>query len=217
MPRPGAHPIDWLRGVALSLERLAAEGVASGAVRGAADELRPGLPADLEDRLRALAGNLLTAFERLAREAAASPAPPLEAWSRTIAEGAARGTVTEFRRLVPDLQPMTQELLQRVKLWLDRSASEAAARAAEIRAPGDRARIAAAGAIAGAAEQLGLAMPVLAAPAAELASEVGRGFVRGTAEELGRQVRRLGRSRAAPAAILGGCAVLAFLLGGRRR
>lgn len=183
----GGHPVEWLRGIALSLERLAAQGVASGAVRGAADELRDGLP-EL----------------------------PLETWSRSAAEGAVRGAVEEIRRLVPEMQPATQGLLERLKLWLDGSASEAAAHTQEMRAPGDRMRIAAAGAVSGAVEQLSVALPQLGFPAAEFASRVGRGFVRGSAEEVARQLRSAGRSPLLRA-VGAGVAIVAVLLAVRRR
>lgn len=216
MSNRGAHPVEWLRDLALSLERLAAQGVASGAVRGAADELRAGFPDDLDAQVRALLQDGLTVLGRLAGEAARSRTSPLGTWSRATAEGAVRGAVEEFRRLVPDMQPTTKELLGRVKLWLDRSASEAAARAQEIRAPGDRARIATAGAIAGATERLGVALPLLAEPAAEFASRLGRGFVRGAAEEVGRQIQLAARTPLVRAVAAGG-AVVAVLLAVRRR
>jgi hypothetical protein len=212
-----AHPFEWLRGLALSLERLAAQGVASGAVRGAADELRAGVPDDLDAQVRALLQEGLTVLERLVGEAARSKGSPLGTWSRTTAEGAVRGAVEEVRRLVPDLQPTTQEIFARVNLWLDRSASEAAARAQEIRVPGDRMRIAAAGAVAGATEQLGVALPQLGAPAAEFAARVGRGFVRGAADELGRQLQVAGRSPLVRAVLAGGAIVAALLAVRRRR
>lgn len=212
----GAHPVEWLRGFTLSLERLAAQGMASGAVRGAADELRAGLPDDLGAHVRTLLQDGLRVLERAVGEAAASETSPLGTWSRATAEGAARGAVEEVRRLVPNMQETTQELLGRLKLWLDRSASEAAERAQVIHAPGDRMRIAAAGAVAGAAEQLTVSLPLLAAPVAELASRAGRGFVRGTAEEMGRQIQHAGRSRLVRAVVAGGAA-LALLLVVRRR
>ncbi len=216
MPGRGTHPVDWLRGLALSLERLAAQGVASGAVRGATEELRAGVPEDLDVLVRALLQDALVVLGRLADEAARSKSSPLSAWSRTVAEGAVRGAVEEARRLVPDLQPTTQELIGRVRLWLDRSQAEAAARAQAIRAPGDRARIAAAGAIAGATDQMIAAFPVLAEPAAEFASRVGSGAVRGAAEELGRHARNAARSPVVRGVVAGGAALL-LLLAVRRR
>jgi hypothetical protein len=168
----GPHPIEWLRGVALSLERLAAQGVASGAVRGAAEERRA-----------------------------------LEEWSRSAAQGAARGVVEELRRLVPNLQPTTQDILGRARLWLERSESEAVARAHALRAPDELARAAVAGAVAGASEQLSALLPTLAAPAAEVAARIGSGLVRGGAEELARQLRAAARNPAARAVALGIAAI----------
>lgn len=213
----GAHPVKWLRGLALSLERLAAQGVMGGAVRGAADELRSGMPDNLDGQVRALLQEGLTVLEQLMAEAARSRDSPLGTWSRTTAEGAVRGAVEEFRRLVPEMQPTTQELLGRVKQFLDRSAAEAEERAQVIHAPGDRVRIAAAGAVVGATEQLGVVLPQLAAPAAEFAARVGRGFVQGSTEEVGRQVRLAGRSPLARAVLVGGAIVAAVLLAVRRR
>jgi hypothetical protein len=217
-----AHPVEWLRGVALSLERLAVQGVAGGAVRGATDELRAGVPDDLEEKVGVLLRDALTILERLAAEAVRTKASPVDTWSRAAAEGAVRGAVEEARRLIPDLQPTTQELLGRVKRWLDRSAAEAEERAQVIRAPGDRARVAAAGAVAGAAEQLGAALPGLAAPAAEFASRVGRGFVRGAAEEVACRLEAAARLPLVRAALAGGAlaaggAIVAALLGAKRR
>jgi hypothetical protein len=213
----GAHPFEWLRGLALSLERLAAQGVASGAVRGAADELKAGVPDDLDAQVRTLLQQGLTVLERLVDEAARSRGSPLGTWSRTTAEGAVRGAVEELRRLVPEMQPTTQELLVRVKQFLERSAAESEERAQVIHAPGDRVRIAAAGAVAGATEQLGVALPQLGAPAAEFAARVGRGFVRGGTEEVGRQIRLAGRSPLVRAVLAGSAIVAAAVLAVRRR
>jgi hypothetical protein len=221
MPERGTNPVEWLRGIAISLERLAAQGVASGAVRGATQELRAGVPADVDAQGRALLLDALVLLERLVGGAARSKSPPLAAWSHEAAEGAVRGAVEEARRLVPNLQPTTQELLARVNLWLDRSESEAVARAQAIRAPGEMARASAAGAVEGAAGQLGASLPVLAAPAAELAERVGRGAVKGAAEELGRQAIAATRNPAVrlvaggAAAVAGAAALLLLAL--RRR
>jgi hypothetical protein len=211
----GAHPLEWLRGFALSVERLAAQGVASGALRGAADELRAGLPDDVSARVRTLLESGLTTLEHAVAAAAETSSTP-GSWSQATAEAVVRGTVEEFRRLIPELRPTTREVLERVKTWLERSASEAAARAQEIRAPGDRARIAAAGAISGALEKLSEELPRLAQPAADLAEQVGRALVRGSADELSQRMQRVGRSPLFRMAIAGG-AVLVVLFAARRR
>jgi len=209
MAERGTHPVDWLRGLALSLERLAAQGVASGAVRGATEEIRAGVPGDLDVQLRALVQDALKVVERLAEEAARSKASPLAAWSRSVGEGTVQGAIEEFRRLVPYAQPMNAELFAHVKAWLDRSQTESAARTQAIHSPGDIARTAAQGAVAGVTDQLSTALPALATPAAEFASRVGRGVVRGAAEELGHQARELGRRTRVAARSPVGRAVLA--------
>jgi hypothetical protein len=212
------HPVEWLQELALSIERLAARGVASGAVRGATDELRAGLPDDLDAQARALLRDGLVVLERFAREAAGSWGEPIEAWSRAAAAGAVRGAVEEARLLRPEMQQTTEELLKALKLWLHRAAAEAEERAHVIRAPSDRLRIATTGVIAGAMEQLTTALPSLTAPTAELASSVGRGFVRGTAEELGRQLEAARRNPLVRALLAGGVGLIAVvLLAGRRR
>jgi hypothetical protein len=223
MPDRGTHPVEWLRGIALSLERLAAQGVASGAVRGATDELRAGVPEDLDAQVRVLVEDTLAVLGRLVSEAARSETPPLDAWSRTAAEGAVRGAVEEMRRLVPDMQPTTRDLLGRLRQWLDHSQAEATERARVLRSPADIARLAAAGAVAGAADQLGVAIPALTAPAAELATRVGRGVVRGAVEEAGNQVRVASRNPVLRAVVACGAAAVAtgaavaVLLAVRRR
>jgi hypothetical protein len=211
-----AHPFEWMQHLALSIERLAARGVASGAVRGAADELRAGLPDDLDAQARALLRDGLVVLERFARESAGSWVGPLEACSRAVAVGAVSGAVEEARRLRPEMQLATEELFKYLKLWLDRAASEAEERAHLIRAPSDRLRIAAAAVVAGAMEQASAALPSMDAPMAELASSVGHGFVRGIGEELGRQLQ-LARHNPIGRALLAVGAIAVVLLAVRRR
>jgi len=178
-------------------------------VRGATEEIRAGVPGDLDVQLRALVQDALKVVERLAEEAARSKASPLAAWSRSVGEGTVQGAIEEFRRLVPYAQPMNAELFAHVKAWLDRSQTESAARTQAIHSPGDIARTAAQGAVAGVTDQLSTALPALATPAAEFASRVGRGVVRGAAEELGHQARELGRRTRVAARSPVGRAVLA--------
>jgi hypothetical protein len=216
MPNRAAHPVEWLQELALSLERLAARGVAGGAVRGAADELRSRLPDDLDAQARALLRDGLVVLERFARESAGSWVGPLEACSRAVAGGAVGGAVEETRRLRPEMQLATEELFKYLKLWLDRAAAEAEERAHLIRAPSERLRIAAAAVVAGAMEQVTAALPSMDAPTAELASSVGRGFVRGIGEEVGRQLQ-LARQNPIARALLAGGAIAAVFLAVRRR
>ena len=215
MPDRGGNR-EWLRSFALALERLAAEGIAGGAVRGAADELRAGLRDGLDDHGRALLAEGLSVVERFVRETSTSPTPAVETWTEAAARGATRGLIEEFRRLIPEMRPMTQELFTQVRHWLDGTAAEAAAHASEVYTLSDRARVAAAGAIAGAAEQLHAVLPALAGPAGEFAAKVGGGFVRGAADETRRRVKLAGRDPRLRLAALGG-AFVAVLLVLRRR
>jgi len=210
------HPVAWLRALALSLERLAAQGVASGAVRGATEELRAGVPEEVDAQVRTLLPLVFRVLEHLVEEAAHPGTSPLGAWSRSAAAGAMQGAVEELRRLVPEMRPMNQELYRRARQWLERSEEEAAARASAIREPGDRMRIAMAGAVAGATEQLKSTLPALAEPAADLASAIGRGAIRGVAEEVRLQARRAARSPVLRAMLAGGAA-LAIVAASRRR
>jgi hypothetical protein len=210
------HPVAWLRELALSLERLAAQGVASGAVRGAAEELKAGVP-EAEAQVRTLIPLVFRLLERLAEEGARPGASPIGAWSRSAAVGATQGAVEEFRRLVPEMRPMNQELFRRARLWLERTEEEAAARVRAIRDPGDLARVAAAGAIQGATEQLRSTLPALAEPASDVAAAIGRGVVRGAAEEVSLQARRAARSPVLRAVLAGGAALAIVAVSVARR
>lgn len=171
-------PVELLRQLTLSAGRLATEGIASGAVRGATEELRAGLP-ELDGQLQDLLRDVLAILGRMAHEAAERPAGQPGARARVIAEEVVRGALGEFRRSTPGWSALSQELLERVNQWLERSAEVAASRQLEIRRPGDRARMMATGAVEGALEQLHVSMPQLAPEVAGLASQVGRGFVEG--------------------------------------
>ncbi|EPX64794.1 hypothetical protein D187_000216 [Cystobacter fuscus DSM 2262] len=171
-------PGELLRQLTLSAGRLATEGIASGAVRGATEELRAGLP-ELDGQFQDLLRDVLAILGRMAHEAAERPAWQPGARARVIAEEVVQGALGEFRRSTPGWTALSQELLDRVNQWLERSAEVAASRQLEIRRPGDRARMMATGAVEGALEQLHVCMPQLAPEVAGLASQVGRGFVEG--------------------------------------
>jgi hypothetical protein len=217
MSEHGTRPVEWLRALALAAERLAARGVAGGAVRGAADELAAELPDDVQAQVRTLIQEGLVVVERLVEEAGRPDSSLLGTWSQTAATGAVRGAVEELRRLVPEMRPMNQQLLRAVTSWLERTSSESAVRAEEIRVPGSRARVKAAGAIAGAVEQLNAALPALAAPAAEFASLVGRGVMRGASEELGRQLRLVRAPRVRKAVTATAVVLVVLVLAATRR
>ncbi|MFY0571657.1 hypothetical protein ACN28E_48615 [Archangium lansingense] len=171
-------PVELLRQLTLSVERLAAQGLASGAVRGASEELRARLP-QLDGQLQEVFEDVLTLLGRMAHEAAERPARPPEEWSRLAAEGAVRGAVEQLRRSMPGLDAFSREVLERLNQLLERSTRVAANREWELRTPGERAQLAAAGAVRGALEQLNESMTQLAPVAAEFSSQVGRGFVEG--------------------------------------
>jgi hypothetical protein len=193
-------PVELLRQLTLSIERLAAQGIASGAVRGATEELRAGLP-ELDGQVQAVFQDVLALLERMAHEAAERPSRPSEEWSSLIAQGAVRGAVEQLRRSLPGLNVFSSEVMARLNVLLEQSARVAANREAEIRTPGTRARLAAAGAVQGALGQLHDSMPQLAPVAAEFSSQVGRGLVEGLGakvveenEALAALLERVGRS-----------------------
>jgi hypothetical protein len=171
-------PVELLRQLTLSVERLAAQGLASGAVRGATEELRAGLPA-LDGQLQAVFEDVLSLLERMAHEAAVRPARPPEEWSRLVAEGAVRGALEELRRSMPGVEVFTREAVEHLNQLLEDSTRIASGREKELRQPGARARLVAAGAVKGALRQLHDALPQLAPVVAALSSQVGRGFIEG--------------------------------------
>lgn len=183
-------PVELLRQLTLSIERLAAQGIASGAVRGATEELRAGLP-ELDGQVQTVLQDVLTLLERMAHEAAERPPRPSEEWSSLIAQGAVRGAVEQLRRSMPGVNALSTEVMARLNQLLDQSARVAANREEEIRTPGTRARLAAAGAVQGALGQLHDSMQELAPVAAEFSSQVGRGLVDGLGAKAGEESEAL--------------------------
>ncbi len=171
-------PVELLRQLTLAIERLAVQGLASGAVRGATDELRAGMP-EFDGQVQELLQDVLTILGRMAQEAAERPAYPPGTWPRLVAEAAVQGAIEELRRSLPRLDALSKELLDRVNALLDRSAEVAASRRSDLLKPGSRARLTAAGVVEGALRELQQAMPMLAPLTAELASQAGGGFVAG--------------------------------------
>lgn len=192
-------PVELLRQLTLSIERLAAQGIASGVVRGATEELRAGMP-ELDGQLQAVIQDVVTLLGRMVHEAAERPARSPEEWSRLIGEGVVRGAVEELRRLMPGADTFSGEVVARLNVLLERTTRLAANREQEILTPGTRARLAAAGAVQGALGQLHESMPQLAPVAAEFSSQVGRGLVEGLgakaeekSDELAAFLERAGR------------------------
>ncbi|MGA9525814.1 MAG: hypothetical protein WBV82_30425 [Myxococcaceae bacterium] len=188
---------DRLRHLALSLERLLAEGIASGAVRGTADELHL---EGLDDELRSMADDLLVLLRRLAEGAVAHPAFPPESWTERAAIGAVRGGVEELKRSLPLVNEAVGDILVRLGRWLDEASEEAKLRKEQDLAPGYRMRAASSGAVEGAIGQLEASLPILARFASTFASSAGRGFVEGATAAIGENlasggvIRETGRS-----------------------
>ncbi|XXF79977.1 hypothetical protein P2318_09565 [Myxococcaceae bacterium GXIMD 01537] len=186
------YPLELMRQLTLSIERLLAQGLASGAVHGATQELQAGLP-EMDEPLRALFQDVLTLVGRLAHDAASRPAYPPGTWPRVIAESAMHGIMMEFRNSHPDLHITTEEIFKRLRDWLERSTEHEQQRLEEGRAPGFRARDAAAGAVEGVVAQLDKSRERLAPMAAEVASQAGRGFVEGLGAKTDEQTEALTR------------------------
>lgn len=173
-------PVELLRRVTLSLEQLAVQGLASGAVRGASEGLQAELPA-LDGQLRALIEDGVALLARLVQDAAERPPG---AWTRSMAESAVAGAVDELRRSMPGVDALSRELIERMNAWLERSSEAAALRNRELREPGARAREMATGVVEGVVKELEHALPAVSPMGAEVASQAGRGFIQGLGEAL---------------------------------
>lgn len=183
-------PVETLRQLALSLERLAAREAATGLVRGTAEGLREELP-ELDGQLRALLKDALTVLGRMAREAAEREKVDPGATAHTLASSAMQGAIEVLEREWQNGGMPLHAFLERLNRLLDGVADFALSRADEIRTPGERARSMAEGVVQAATEQLHESIPALAqdlralAPlGAEVASHVGRGLVEGIESKL---------------------------------
>ncbi|NTX53237.1 hypothetical protein [Myxococcus sp. CA039A] len=176
-----------MRRLTLSLERIAAHGLTSGAIQGASEGLQAELPG-LDGQLRQL---IQDAVALLAREVEVAAERPRGSWSRSLVESAVQGVVAELRRSMPGADALSHDLLERVNGWLDHSAKAADQRQRELRQPGARARTLATGAVRGAVLELEHEMPVLAPIASEVASQAGRGLVEGLSTALDARTERL--------------------------
>ncbi|NTX39427.1 hypothetical protein HUA78_33825 [Myxococcus sp. CA033] len=180
-------PVELMRRLTLSLERIAAHGLTSGAIQGASEGLQAELPG-LDGQLRQL---IQDAVALLAREVEVAAERPRGSWSRSLVESAVQGVVAELRRSMPGADALSHDLLERVNGWLDHSAKAADQRQRELRQPGARARTLATGAVRGAVLELEHEMPVLAPIASEVASQAGRGLVEGLSTALDARTERL--------------------------
>lgn len=183
-------PVEVLRNLALSLERLAVHEAASGAVRGAADGLRKELP-ELDEQLRSLLQDALTVLGRLAHEAAERERVEPGAAAQALSAAAMQGVLEVLEREWQDGGMPLHSFIERLNRLLDGVADFAHFRADEIRTPRERAQAIAEALMESVARQLHEAVPTLAedlrtlAPVGEeLASRVGKGFVAGLESKL---------------------------------
>lgn len=178
-------PVEALRNLALSLERLAASEAASGAVRGAADGLRREMP-ELDGQVRTIARDVLTVFARLAREAAERGSEEPGTVAYTMAASAMSGALEVLEREWQDGGMPFHDFAARVNSLFDHVMEYARSRTDEIRTPGQRARIIVRSLVTETSEQLHEAVPglvedarALAPLGEEVASKIGRGLVEG--------------------------------------
>ncbi len=183
-------PVEVLRNLALSLERLAVHEAASGAVRGAADGLRKEVP-ELDAQLRTLLQDALTVLGRLAHEAAEREPVEPGAAAQSLAASAMQGIVDVLEREWQDGGFPLHAFIERLNRLLDGVAEFAHFRADEIRTPRERAEAFTEGMVRTVTQQLHASVPVLAEDlrtlvpvGAELASQVGRGLVEGIEAKL---------------------------------
>jgi hypothetical protein len=186
-----AGPVEVLRNLALSIERLAAREAATSVVRGAAEGLREELPDQLEGQLRALLQDALTVLGRMAHEAAERERVEPGAAAHTLAASAMQGAIEVLEQEWQNGGLPLHAFIDRLNRLFDEVVAFAHSRTDEIRAPGDRARAMAEGVVQAATQQLHAAVPVLTedlrslAPlGAEIASQIGRGLVEGIESKL---------------------------------
>jgi hypothetical protein len=184
-------PVEVLRHLALSIERLAAREAASGVVRGAADGLREELPAEIEEQLRTLLQDALTVLGRMAHEAAERERVDPGAAARTLAASAMRGAIEVLEREWRNGGMPLHDFIDRLNLLFDGVMEFAHSRIDEIRAPGHRAQAMAESVVHAATQELHEAIPELtedlrslAPVGAEIASQIGRGLVAGIESKL---------------------------------
>ena len=183
-------PVQSLRALALTLERLAAREAVSGAVSGVAEGLRKEAP-ELDGQLRTLLQDLLTVLGRLAHEAAEREHLSPSDTAQAMAGAAMQGALDVLEREWQDGGMPLQAFVERLNRVLDGVMEFAFSRADEIRAPGDRAAEMTRGVMKAAVEQLNDSLPVFADEARklipygeEVAEKVGRGVVAGMGSRL---------------------------------
>ncbi|KFE64788.1 hypothetical protein [Hyalangium minutum] len=186
-----AGPVEVLRNLALSLERMAAREAASSVMRGAAEGIREELPDELERQLHALLQDALTVLGRMAHEAAEREPVEPGATAHTLAAAAMQGVVEVLEREWQDGGMPFHALVERINRLLDEITSFARSRTDEIRTPGERAQAMAEGMVRAAVRELQESLPRLKSKLREdgallgsLFEQAGRGLARGLAAGL---------------------------------
>ncbi|RKI47875.1 hypothetical protein D7X55_36530, partial [Corallococcus sp. AB049A] len=178
-------PVEALRNLTLSLQRMVATEIATGVVRGTADGLREEVP-DGHGQLHTLLQDLLTVLGRMAHEAAArEPGASADA-TEVLAGAAMEGALKALEREWNDGGLPLHGFMVRLNQLFAEVVSFAHSRTDEIRTPGERAQVMARGVVKAATEQLHESLPAILEDARglsplgeEVASKVGRGFVEG--------------------------------------
>lgn len=186
-----AGPVEVLRNLALSLERMAAREAASSVMRGAAEGIREELPDELERQLHALLQDALTVLGRMAHEAAEREPVEPGATAHTLATAAMQGVVEVLEREWQDGGMPFHALVERINRLLDEITAFAHSRTDEIRSPGERAQAMAEGMVRAAVRELRESLPGIesklrkdGALLGSLFEQAGRGLARGLAAGL---------------------------------
>jgi hypothetical protein len=183
-------PVEMLRNLALSLERMAAHEAATGLVRGAAEGLRKEMP-ELDAQLRTLLQDVLTVLGRLAHEAARQEHVEPGAAAHALAGSAVKGALEVLEREWQDGGLPFHSFVERLNLLLDEIIEFAHSRTDEIRGAEERAQLIARGMVEAVVQRLHEAAPTLtedlralAPVGAELAMQAGRGLAGGIQSKL---------------------------------
>ncbi|MGE6760506.1 hypothetical protein ACQKGO_20985 [Corallococcus interemptor] len=183
-------PMEALRNLILSLQRLAASEVAVGVTRGIADGIREEVP-DTGGQMHLLLQDTLTALERLAHEAATRPPGAAAGAAHGLAAAAMEGALESLEREWRDGGLPLHAFMTRINRLFDELEGFAHSRTDEIRMPGERAQAMARGVVKAATEQLHDSLPAILEDARglsplgeEVATRVGRGLVEGVESKL---------------------------------
>ncbi|RKH75913.1 hypothetical protein D7X99_36715, partial [Corallococcus sp. AB032C] len=183
-------PIDALRNLTLSLQRMVATEIATGVVRGTADGLREEVP-DGHGQLNTLLQDLLTVLSRMAHEAAEREPGASAGATEVLAGAATEGALKALEREWNEGGLPLHGFVERLNQLFDEVVRFAHSRTDEIHTPGERAQVMARGVVKAATEQLHDSLPAILEDARgvvplgeEVAAKVGRGLVLGVESTL---------------------------------